>query len=91
MKVVFDEKFFDEIDFHPNFDESVPNHSDSSSFPRSPRDLPQYSEGSAIFGLSESPPSRARYFEIEVDLKTVLPRQVLEPHHRVDETPGVPR
>ena len=26
MKVVFDEKFFDEIDhFHPNFDESVPN------------------------------------------------------------------
>ena len=27
MKVVFDEIFFDEIDhFHPNFDESVPNH-----------------------------------------------------------------
>ena len=26
MKVVFDEKFFDEIDhFHPNFDESMPN------------------------------------------------------------------
>ena len=31
MKVVFDEIFFDELDhFHPNFDESVPNHISAS-------------------------------------------------------------
>ena len=33
MKVVFDEIFFDEIDhFHPNFDESVPNPSESRAY-----------------------------------------------------------
>ena len=33
MNVVFDENFFNEIDhFHPNFDESVPNPSRTTSF-----------------------------------------------------------
>ena len=38
-----------------------------------------------FFGLSES------RRQVELDLTILLPRRALEPQHRVDETPVVPR